>query len=139
MQKVYLIGCGKAKQPGKHKARDLYTSDYFKTKLAYALKQGGPCYILSAKYALLDLDSEVDTYDRTMKDLTPDERKEWGKKAADDLRQRFPADDTVFVMLCGKEYWTLVVKYLGEECCEFPLAHLRNGQQSQWMKKEIEK
>lgn len=58
-----LIQCVKTKQPGTHRARDLYTSTYFDAMKQYAEARGEPWYILSAKHGLLHPDTPVEMYD----------------------------------------------------------------------------
>lgn len=63
--RVALVGCGKQKleTTGAVNAEDLYTGAYFKEVLAACKKQYGHVFILSAKYGVVALDTEVKTYD----------------------------------------------------------------------------
>ena len=64
--KLVIIGCGQAKRSGVHKAADLYTSGYFRLKLAYArsIVDDGSILILSGKYGFVRLDEEIESYDQ---------------------------------------------------------------------------
>jgi len=63
MKRVVLISCVKQKQPGKARARDLYSSPLFRKHLAYAeLLAPDAIYILSARYGLVPLDAEIEPY-----------------------------------------------------------------------------
>ena len=63
---LVIIGCGVAKRCGVHKAVDLYTSGYFRLKLAYArsIVDDGSILILSGKYGFVRLDEEIESYDQ---------------------------------------------------------------------------
>ena len=138
MQKIYLIGCGSKKLAGRHKAKDLYISSYFRKKLEYAQHKGGPYFILSAKCGLLDPEREVCSYNLSIKDLSADEKRTWAKNVEDKLVEQFPDSETVFVMLCGKDYWGPVAARIGEERCEFPLAHMGIGKQLRFLTEAME-
>ena len=45
---VTIIGCGKSKLPGKHRAEDLYTGGLFRASLEYAKRTSDAVYIVSA-------------------------------------------------------------------------------------------
>ena len=64
--KLVIIGCGVAKRSGVHKAADLYTSGYFRLKLAYArtITDDDSILILSGKYGFTRLDQEIASYDQ---------------------------------------------------------------------------
>jgi hypothetical protein len=63
---LVIIGCGQAKRLGVHKAADLYTSSYFRLKLAYAraITSDDTILILSGKYGFVKLNDEIASYDQ---------------------------------------------------------------------------
>ena len=63
---LVIIGCGVAKRCGVHKAADLYTSGYFRLKLAYArtITDDDSILILSGKYGFTRLDQEIASYNQ---------------------------------------------------------------------------
>lgn len=61
MKKIVLISCVSQKRSHRSKAKDLYISALFKKNLAYARRLNPDAiYILSAKYGLVDLETEID-------------------------------------------------------------------------------
>jgi hypothetical protein len=71
---VIIVGCVKGKRAGDDfvAAKDLYTSDLFKQRRAYAEATGKPWYILSARHGLVHPDQEIPPYDETVADLSPE-------------------------------------------------------------------
>lgn len=77
---LVLLGCVKTKLPGRHKAKDLYTSPLFKGRRQYAERSGVPWFILSAKHGLVAPDEEIDSYDVSLVDQPSAERAEWSRR-----------------------------------------------------------
>ena len=107
MKKYVLIQCCKTKRKElrKFKACELYISDLFKKSMAYA-KSLSPdkIFILSAKYHLLELDKEIESYDKTLNKEPSDKRREWAKKVLDELRKITDLKKDKFIFLAGKKY-----------------------------------
>lgn len=66
--KLILVGCGKKKKKEyldkqKYKAKNLYTSKYFKLKRKYAEQYGDLWYILSAKHGIVPPEKLIEPYD----------------------------------------------------------------------------
>lgn len=76
---LIIIGCVKCKQDRPAPAAEMYTSDLWKKRRAYAEAAGVPWLIVSAKYGILRPDEVIEPYDKALTDLTPEERKEWDK------------------------------------------------------------
>lgn len=95
-----LIGCGKRKRKGRHRVEDLYQGPYFRLCLAAArtMALDGDIGVLSAKHGLLKLNDVVESYDRKITDLSPDEKKAWRTKVIERLGDSWPK------LLCGKSY-----------------------------------
>ena len=71
MKKIVLISCVSQKRTQRSKAKDLYVSVLFKKNLAYARRLNPDAiYILSAKYCLLDLETEIDPYNLTLNTMS---------------------------------------------------------------------
>lgn len=77
LNRIVLIGCGKAKRDEPAPARELYTGSLFKKRLEYAESTGRTWWILSAKYGLIHPDQEIKPYDLTMKDLAWVDQAAW--------------------------------------------------------------
>jgi hypothetical protein len=71
MKKIVLISCVKMKLSYRSKAKDLYTSTLFRSNLEYTRRlTPDAIYILSAKYGLVGLEDEIDTYNLTLNKMT---------------------------------------------------------------------
>jgi len=79
METIVLLMCGKNKLPHPAKAEDLYTSPRFIESMNYAksLTTQNNIYILSAKHGLLTLEQEVAPYDKSVYDMSSQEKKAW--------------------------------------------------------------
>ena len=78
MEKIILISCVSKKLDKKSKAKDLYISPLFRYNLQYA-KSLNPdkIFILSAEHGLLELDEEINPYNKTLNKMSNEEIKEW--------------------------------------------------------------
>lgn len=75
--RVALVGCGAAKLPGRHRARDLYTGSLFRAALAHAERSADEVLILSALHGLVGLDDELDAYNVRLDKYRDAERDQW--------------------------------------------------------------
>jgi len=138
MKTIVLISCVKKKLPHKAKARDLYISNLFRLSLEYAISlKPDTIYILSAKYCLTTLDQEIEPYEKTLNKMSVKERKKWAQKVLFQLRDVADVKNDIFIFLAAERYR----KYLLSEIVKYdlPLAHLRIGEQLQFLKKMIGK
>ena len=85
---LVLIGCVKGKRPGRHPARDLYTSALFQGRRQRAEEVGCPWFILSAKHGLVAPHEQVDSYDLELAELGAAERRAWSARVLSALAQR---------------------------------------------------
>jgi len=133
MKKIALISCVSKKLPNKTKAEFLYISPLFKYNLQYA-KSLNPnkIFILSAKYGLVGLDDEIESYDQTLNKMRSDEQKEWAKKVLEKLEKETDLEEDEFVILAGKNYRKFLVPYLKNY--KAPLEGMGIGKQLQFLK-----
>lgn len=95
---VTLVGCGKAKRPGRHAAGELYTGHVTRRRLAAATAREGSTFIVSARHGLLALDDEVESYDNCLDVFTEAQATRWARIVAYQLadyllgRDAFGAD-----------------------------------------------
>lgn len=136
MKNVVLIGCVAEKQAGIHKAKDLYVSDLFKKSFAYAEALNCPIWILSAKHCLLDINKEIESYDKSMKDLDKEEKEEWKTNVINALKENYDFDDTSFIILAGQDYYELLLDELKH--VELPLKGLQLGKRLKKLNELIE-
>lgn len=65
---LLIISCGSQKRDEKQQAQTLYNGSYFKAQLKFAksLKDVDRIMILSGKYGLIDLETEIEPYDQKL-------------------------------------------------------------------------
>lgn len=136
--RVALIGCGKQKLDGKHRARDLYTGSLFKAALSHATRTADEAFIVSAAHGLLPLDQEVDAYDRPLRAASKSERQSWAYRVCLDLRQRMRTRPFEVVIYAGQIYADPLESYLAlldrTVVVTTPLSGLTLGYQLRWFR-----
>ena len=134
MQTVFLVSCVGKKRARTCAAKDLYISDWFLKARAYVEKRGGPWYILSAKYGLLDPEEEVAHYEVTLNTMAISERRDWAQRVFKALATRIEPEDHV-VILAGARYREFLADRLKSMCTEVvvPMEGLRIGEQLAWL------
>lgn len=133
--KVALISCGKHKQSGVHCAKDLYISTRFRLAYQYASRNYDRVYILSAHYGLLDPNESVQTYDKTLCDMTDAERRKWASNVLLQICLYIPREAEIHYF-CGKSYREHLIGRLGRVEV-VPLQGMRIGEQLQWFKNNM--
>ena len=134
MSKVVLVSCSAGKENQAAPAEELYNSDLFKKQLEYAKKLTNPndIYIISAKYHLVPLRAKIEPYNKTLKDMSADERQAWSDTVLDQLKKKgYDLDRDKFVILAGNSYRQYLEPHMKN--VEVPFSGLRIGQQ----KKEL--
>lgn len=153
MTRIGLIGCGASKKKGVHKAKDLYTSNYFQLKREYAEKVCDTWYILSAKHGLISPEKEIEAYDRSLSDMGSHPTYEWALTVAQDLHTRtdeLGRDEYEgvhrLVWLAGEDYVQPVEQLVMDDevdpfvpRSQMPFRKTSGiGKQMAWLKEEIE-
>ena len=82
---VAFISCVKEKRIGKYKAKDLYTSDFFRKSFGYCFSKYEKVFILSAKYGLLELEEEIENYEMTLNNFSKVQKIEWSVKVCNQM------------------------------------------------------
>ena len=138
MKTIVLISCVSKKLPYTAKAKDLYISNLFKLSLEYA-KSFNPdiIYILSAKYGLIPLDSEIEPYEKTLNRMSKKERKLWADSVLVQLRDLTDLRNDKFIFLAGKKYREHLLPEIYKY--DVPLQTLRIGEQLHYLKNMTEK
>ena len=140
MKKVVLISCSKEIDPAKHIAEDLYISPLYKKELAYAKHVLKPdmIFILSDKYHLLELSTEVSDYKGMFKQQPAAERKKWAQKVLASLKEKTDMEKDEFTILAGEKYFHYLIPALKKY--KTPLHEKgRIGEQEHWLKEELAK
>ncbi len=113
MNKIILIPCVKEKLNCKAKAKDLYIGPLFKKLLDYAVSLD-PCdiYILSGKYGLLELEDEIEPYDKNLNLFSEDDIKIWSEMVLEKLGKLTDLNDDEFVFIVGSKYRKFIMPAL---------------------------
>jgi hypothetical protein len=132
MRNIVLISCVSRKLPYKAKAIDLYISALFKKNLAYAQKlQPDAIYILSAKYGLLDLGTEIEPYNLTLNNMSAKEVKKWAEEVIRQLSEKVDIQHDNFIFLAGQKYRKYLIPHISSY--EIPLEGMPIGKQLQYL------
>lgn len=131
---VVLISCSSRKRGSKALAKHLYNSQLFRKQLEYAQKLNPDLiFILSAEYGLLELDREIEPYDKSLKKMPAKEARAWAERILEDLRMRADLTRDRFTLLAGDRYRRYLLDHLVH--WEAPLTGLRIGEQLQRLRK----
>ena len=133
MAKIVLISCVSKKLSHKAKAKDIYTSPLFRMNLKFA-KSLNPnkVFILSAKHGLIDLDIEIEPYNKTLNMMRATEKKEWANNVLQDLRKVADLNNDEFIFLAGENYRKYLIPHIKNY--KIPLKGLSIGRQLQYLK-----
>ncbi len=135
MAKVVCISCVKSKRSVRAKASALYTSALFIKMLNYAKSQSPKhIYILSAEHGLLELDDEIEPYEKTLNKMRKVDRENWATKVLSQLRTKTDLQSDEFVFLAGSRYRELLVPHIKH--FTVPMKNLSFGKQLAWLTKQ---
>ena len=136
MAKIVLISCVSKKLNHKSKAQDLYVSPLFQKNLQYAkLLNPDKIFILSAEYGLLDLNREIEPYDKTLNKMSSNEIKEWANSVISQLQKVSDLDKDEFVFLAGNNYRKFLLPHIKDY--KIPMLGLGIGKQLKWLTERI--
>lgn len=136
MAKIVLISCVSKKLHHKSKAQDLYVSPLFQKKLRYANSLNpDKIFILSAEYGLLDLNREIEPYDKTLNKMSSNEIKEWANSVLNQLQKVSDLDKDEFVFLAGNNYRKFLLPHIKNY--KIPMLGLGIGKQLKWLTEKI--
>lgn len=129
-----LVSCVSVKRPVPAPSKDLYTSNWFRKARACVEAAGCPWYILSAKYGLVDPNSTIDPYDRTLKTMSVNSRRARASDVIEHLAPRL-ADVHSVTFLAGKTYREFLEPELRRRGLTIyvPMEGLGIGQQLSWL------
>jgi hypothetical protein len=132
MRKIVLISCVSKKLPYKSKARDLYISPLFQKNMIYAQKlKPDRIFILSAKYGLLNLDTEIEPYNLTLNNMSTSQIKNWAENVLKQLSEQTDLEKDHFVFLAGLKYRKYLIPHIASY--EVPLEGMSIGKQLQYL------
>lgn len=136
MADLILVGCVKRKRCFAAPAKELYKSNLWNYRRAYAERAGCAWYILSAKHGLLAPETVIEPYDLALSWLAAPERREWSRQVLADLAVAVPTlRGRIVEIHAGKDYaengLTDGLEALGATVRR-PLAHVRLFDQPAW-------
>jgi len=134
MRRLYLVSCVSQKRPYAAPAQELYISPLFRKARAYVLKSGSPWFILSAEHGLVNPDTILAPYEKTLNTMNANDRREWSRKVRTQMETVLPEADKV-VLLAGKKYREHLEPWLRSRygIVRVPMEGLRIGKQLQWL------
>jgi hypothetical protein len=139
---VVLVGCGKQKRttddPLGVAARDLYTSNLFASRRAYADRVSSSWFVLSARWGLLLPNELVKPYEASLEHLSDLDRAGWALNVAHDFVSQLPdsakLSELRVELHAGVLYAAPLKGVLESLGCKvsWPVAGLGIGQQLHW-------
>ena len=135
MKKIVLISCVKKKMDRRTKAEEMYISTLFKNNLKYA-KSLNPSniFILSAEHGLLELNTEIDPYDKTLNKMCINDIKKWSELVSKKLQIFADLNFDEFIILAGIRYRKFLIPSLKN--VKIPMVGLEFGKQLKWLKEK---
>lgn len=131
-KQIVLIACSSRKLNFRAKTKDMYTSSLFCKSLRYAESLQPDCiFILSAKYGLLQLEEEIDSYNITLNKMPDKARQEWARAVIDKLKRFASIDNDEFIFLAGVKYRKYLLPYISNY--KIPLEGLGIGKQLKYL------
>ena len=140
MAKIVLLSCTKSKLDKPSQAQDLYSaSPMFRKTLEYGKSlQPDKMFILSAKHHLVPLTKVLEPYDKTLKEMSSEEKKMWVDEVIKQMKnQDLNLEKDQFIFLTGSEYMKPLISYITNT--ESPMDGKRMGERLQWLNSQINK
>lgn len=136
---IALVGCSGPKLDHPAPARQLYTSQLFRSTLALAEKRHDVVYVISAQHELVALDQEITPYDRTIADIAKEWRAIWGSRVWSSIQTRHQNFDRQVFIYAGKDY-ARPIQRAGLHRATFhePLAKMQIGQRLSWLREQLD-
>ena len=133
-----LVSCVSVKQDYPAQAKDLYVSPLFRKARACVEALRCPWYILSAKYGLVDPNTAIEPYEKTLKIMRAGERREWARGVLEALDPILPGVKSVTI-LAGKAYREHLEPELRRRgiIVNVPMEGMGIGRQLSWLDRQI--
>lgn len=134
---LFLVSCVGQKCELPAQARDLYISSWFKKARSCVEETGCPWFILSAKYGLLDPNSKIAPYNRTLKTMSANHRRAWASDVMEDLTPHIAGVHSV-TFFAGMAYREFLGPQLHQRglTVYVPMKGLGIGRQLSWLSKQ---
>lgn len=140
MSKIVLLSCTKSKLDHPAPAQELYSaSPMFRKTLEYGKSlKPDKMFILSAKHHLVPLTKELAPYDKTLKEMSKDEKEKWAEEVVKQMKaNNINLQKDEFIFLTGDEYMRPLLKYIPNAVS--PMSGKRMGERLQWLNSQITK
>jgi hypothetical protein len=140
MAKVVILSCTKSKLDKPSQAQDLYSaSPMFRKTLEYGKSlKPDKMFILSAKHHLVPMTKVLAPYDKTLKEMSSDDKKKWAEETIKQMKSHsLNLDKDHFIFLTGGEYMKPLKDYITH--IETPMEGKRMGERLQWLNSQISK
>lgn len=138
MAKIVLLSCTKSKLNKPSPAQDLYSaSPMFKRTLEYGKSlKPDKMYILSAKHHLVPLNKVLAPYDKTLKNMSAENKEKWAKETVKQMKSSgLNLDKDNFIFLAGSEYIKPLIPYIKH--IEDPMKGKRLGERLKWLNTQL--
>jgi len=114
MKSIVLLMCGKNKLSQKAKAKDLYLSPRFQKSIEYAktITDYSNIYVLSAKHGLLGLEQEITPYDKSIYEMSVQEKKAWADMVIKSLSNISNLKEDKYIFLTDDDYSEYLLPFL---------------------------
>ena len=109
--RIALVSCVKSKASYAAAAKDLYTSTLFRGLRKYAETHADRWYILSAEHGLLDPETIIAPYERTLNTMGRAAREQWADNVRAQIQLAVPPDAEV-IILAGERYREGLIPFL---------------------------
>lgn len=127
---IALVSCVKRKRKEQSPARDLYVSPLFRALRRHAETHADAWFILSAEHGLVNPDTPIEPYEKTLNGMAQRDRLAWAVMVQQQLLDKLPAGAKIMI-LAGERYREHLAPFLKQNRWEIdiPLEKLRMGQQ----------
>jgi hypothetical protein len=135
---IALVGCSGPKLARPAPARQLYTSQLFRSTLALAEHRHDVVYVISARHELVTLDQVIEPYNYTMSAHAPHWKQIWGVRVWESIQTRHQNVDRQVFIYAGKDY-ARPIQRAGMHRATFhePLAKMQIGQRLRWLREQL--
>ena len=107
----------------------------FFTTICFEKLSPNATFILSAKYGLLNLDSEIEPYDITLNKMSNKQVRLWAENVLGQLQKQFDIKQDNFIFLAGLHYRKHLIPYM--TTYQIPMDGLSIGKQLQYLNQRI--
>lgn len=133
--RIALVSCVKTKRNTPSVAKELYASPFFRGMRAFAESQSDAWFVLSAEHGVVEPDTVLAPYEKSLKYMPAAARKQWARMVQQQLAGALPQKSSVIV-LAGTRYREGLVPFLtaNGHTVSIPMKGLSFGKQLQFLK-----